>query len=888
MRRNLGVVLAVFVGIACNCLTHDALVAMTASDSHGSPSLAAAMAHRHNVTMYGAAGSDSVQSTSANATASSGVVYDETLHWNDWSWNTILSPAVAAPSFAGTKSLGITFTAAGAGAYFNHTAFDSTPFTRLSFMIHRSGASLPALRVYLVNSTFTDLTMVDPSPYAIPSANGWYSVAIPLSALSGASKMLTGVVLRDVSGAVQPTFYVANLAFKSLPPSSSSLPPSSATNAGSNPSGPSPVSEKSGGGDDQSRSDTAWSESPRAGVNGPIPAIVVDQFGYPTKARKIAVIRDPRVGYDSSAHFAPGSNYAVVDQSTGRIVKNGSPVAWNSGATDDVSGDRVWWFDFSEITVPGTYTVVDTEKGLHSPEFRIDDLVYRDVLKHAVRTFFYQRAGFKKTAQTAGPDWTDAASHMGRWQDPQSRPWKSKDQSIKSNADVKDLRGGWFDAGDYNKYTSWAARNIIVLLRAYDENATAFGDDSGIPESGNGVPDILDEAKWALDWLARMQNEDGSLLCVQGLAQGSPPSSAHDPSYYGPATTSATLMGAAVFAYAAKIYSVRSEADLGRYGKDLATRAKRAWNWATAHPSIMYYNNDETKQPGSGGLASGQQEMNDAQRLAAKFEAAVYLYELTGDASFRTYIEANYTSIVPSWGPTQWDADRQEALLYYSRLPDISGQVKNDIVKRFSEGVTTHADQLPLVTGNKDPYRSPIKDFTWGSNSSKAFQARLYQLLAPYGEAFPAAESDAAAIDYIHYIHGVNPLGLVYLTNMKSAGAAHSATTMFHNWFAHGTRWEKVSETTPGPPPGYLVGGPNPQYSVDRCCAAVLGAAGYGCYGAASFALCRNDYTPPSGQPAAKSYRQFNEGWPANSWEVTEPSTAYQAQYIRVLARYVR
>ena len=83
---------------------------------------------------------------------------------------------------------------------------------------------------------------------------------------------------------------------------------------------------------------------------------------------------------------------------------------------------------------------------------------------------------------------------------------------------------------------------------------------------------------------------------------------------------------------------------------------------------------------------------------------------------------------------------------------------------------------------------------------------------------------------YIHYIHGVNPLGLVYLTNMESAGAAHSATTMFHNWFAYGTRWEKVSETTPGPPPGYLVGGPNPQYSKDKCCAASIGAAGYLCY----------------------------------------------------------
>ena len=91
-----------------------------------------------------------------------------------------------------------------------------------------------------------------------------------------------------------------------------------------------------------------------------------------------------------------------------------------------------------------------------------------------MRTYFYQRAGFKKTAETAGSDWADAASHMGPGQDPQTCPWQSRRQLSDSEASqIKDLRGGWFDAGDYNKYTSWTARNAIVLLRAYSENPTA-------------------------------------------------------------------------------------------------------------------------------------------------------------------------------------------------------------------------------------------------------------------------------------------------------------------------------------------------------------------------------------------------------------------------------
>src|SRR5215813_3192734 len=400
-----------------------------------------------------------------------------------------------------------------------------------------------------------------------------------------------------------------------------------------NSGGQSGIIGKLAPGDSKSSTDTTWSQDLTLDVNGPIPVIVVDQFGYPTNASKIAVIRDPQTGYDNAAHFTPGTTYAVVDKSTGKITKQGPPPAWNGGATDNVSGDKVWWFDFSDVTIPGTYTVVDVDKGLRSVEFEIDDRVYRNVLKHAVRMYFYQRAGFKKTAETAGSDWADAASHVGPGQDPQSRPWRANGWLSKSQASqIKDLRGGWFDAGDYNKYTSWTARNVIVLLRAYDENQKAFGDDSGIAESGNGIPDILDEVKWGLDWLERMQNFDGSLLCIQGLDHASPPSAAAGPSYYGAATTAASLMGAAAFAYAAKIYSARAEGILRRYGNNLATRSKGAWDWATANPRVLYYNNDDIRQPGSRGLAAGQQEVDDAERLSTKFEAAVYLYELTGDA----------------------------------------------------------------------------------------------------------------------------------------------------------------------------------------------------------------------------------------------------------------
>ena len=92
-----------------------------------------------------------------------------------------------------------------------------------------------------------------------------------------------------------------------------------------------------------------------------------------------------------------------------------------------------------------------------------------------------------------------------------------------------------------------------------------------------------------------------------------------------------------------------------------------------------------------------------------------------------------------------------------------------------------------------------------------------------------------------------------------------------------------MTATTPGPAPGFLVGGPNPQYSVDDCC-----TADPACYGAAEAAYCSLDWDPPQNQPDSKSYLEFNYGWPANSWAVTENSNGYQSWYIQLLARYAR
>jgi hypothetical protein len=600
---------------------------------------------------------------------------------------------------------------------------------------------------------------------------------------------------------------------------------------------------------------------------------VVDQFGYLSAQQKIAVLRDPVTGFDSADEYTPGATLQVVNTATQVVATSGVPVAWNSGATDASSGDRAWLFDFSAVTAAGTYEVRDAERNVRSAAFEIGDNVYRPVLVQAVRTFFYQRAGQAKVAPFAAAGWVDAASNLGPLQDAHARRYDAAQDA----STERDLRGGWFDAGDCNKYTSWTAGYVIGLLHAYTENPAVWTDDFNLPESGNGLPDLLDEVKWGVDFLQRMQQSDGSVLSIVGLSCGSPPSSATGPSLYGSASTSATLSTAAAFAQAARVFGSLGKPSMNTYAAALRTRAIDAWTWALDHPNVIFRNNDVAA--GTSGLGAGQQEVDDAGRAAKKLVAAIYLFALTGEAGYRDFVDAHYTQapMFASYWLSPFGAEITQPLLLYMSLPGATGTVAAAIRDRYTS-LWDGADGWGAVTSRRDPYGAFITDYTWGSNSVKALAGAMFADEATYsiGNHAAAAVWDAGAA-YLHYLHGVNPLGKVYLSNMGAYGAENSVDQFFHSWFADGSaQWDGVSNSTHGPAPGFVVGGPNPSYGWDDRCPAVSTACGTAMP------------SPPAGQPAQKSYRDFNTSWPLNSWSVTENSDGYQTNYIRLLARYAR
>lgn len=604
--------------------------------------------------------------------------------------------------------------------------------------------------------------------------------------------------------------------------------------------------------------------------------IIVDQFGYLPNSNKIAVIKSPEVGFDSSEKYVPGANYSVVDVKTGLSVFSGKPVLWKNGATDASSGDKVWHFDFSAVTATGDYYVLDVDQQKTSPKFRISPSVYNEVLKHAMRTFFYQRAGFKKDAAYAGKGWADGASHLGPLQDKNCRIYNAKTNATTE----RDLSGGWYDAGDYNKYTNWTANYVVEMMKAYLERPEAWADNYNIPESGNGIPDLLDEAKWGIDHLLRMQLPNGSVLSIVSESHASPPSKATGQSLYGPANTSATLNTSGALAIASKVFRI---AGLISYADTLQARAVKAWNWALANPKVLFQNNDAAYN--SQGIGAGKQEVDDYGRLMAKLEAACFLYDITGDAAYRSFFDSNYAQAhLITWNfAYPFEPDVQETLLYYTTISGATISVVDRIKSTYKNAMLNGSENFPAYTTKKDPYMAHLKDYTWGSNSTKANQGNMFCNVAEFGlDAAKVAMAEDAALGYIHYIHGVNPLNMVYLSNMYRYGAENCVNEFYHSWFTNGSSlWDRVGKSVYGPPPGFLTGGPNPSYNWDGCCPG-------GCGSTSNNAICTStSISPPKNQPTQKSYKDFNTSWPLNSWEVTENSCGYQVNYIRLLSKFV-
>lgn len=599
--------------------------------------------------------------------------------------------------------------------------------------------------------------------------------------------------------------------------------------------------------------------------------IRVDQFGYLPDGYKFAVIAKAESGFNAGYGIGLDAtrDVEVIEVGSGSIVYSGTAKTWNDGTTDSYSGDKGWWFDFTEFETVGSYfiRVYDMEgQVVESYSFEISHAVYDEVLRAATNMFYYQRINQPKSAAYAsGATWVDTE-------------WYAKDTAaiyLNDESVTRDISRGWIDAGDPNKYVTFAAETVHHLLTAYRENEELWSNfDLKIPESDNAVPDLLDEIKWETDWLKNMQDYPGTggFYIKAGIKNDanyiSPPSTDIRNRYFDQLCPSASIIGAGMMANAA--FTFRTVPALRAYSDDLLHRAEAAWEYYEDSPN-------KTEECDGGEIEAGDADGGGGhyakEHLAEATCAAVYLFALTGAEKYHDFIRQNYESTRP-WKSSEWGIYRShqaEAIFQYAFLEGADEGLAADIISKKLSAEKSEGTHYEVVERD-NLYRAKSFYNNWGSNSLISRQGCDAMDFIAYGlktEKHEKYKERSQAI--LNYIHGINPFGMTYLTNMYPYGAEFSATEMWHTWFATNTVYDNIEGNNIGPAPGYLVGGFNAQNAKH-----------------AKVKIGKEKFDATTGnQPAQKSYTEDNDG-SNQPWAFNEPAIYYSAGYVKLLSHFVK
>ena len=301
-------------------------------------------------------------------------------------------------------------------------------------------------------------------------------------------------------------------------------------------------------------------------VGAPQPIQVkVNQIGYKPDDTKTVIVTSK-----------DDEKFKIVDAKTDETMFVG---AYGELSYDKSAESNVRHGDFTEFKTPGTYKIISSPSGA-SYEFSIGDDLYDDVYKDVVLMLYKQRCGTEVTKDIAG-DFAHEACHM---------------QEATVYGDTSgtkiDVSGGWHDAGDYGRYVVSGAKTVQDLFLAYEDYGQT-ADDLGIPESGNKTPDLLDEAKYELDWMLKMQDAASGGVYHKVTALVFPETvlavDETDDMVLAPISYAATADFAAVMAKASVLYA-EYDADFAKSCLDAATNA---YAFLEANPDMKGYENPE-------------------------------------------------------------------------------------------------------------------------------------------------------------------------------------------------------------------------------------------------------------------------------------------------------
>ncbi|MGW2567227.1 glycoside hydrolase family 9 protein [Streptomyces sp. NPDC001537] len=533
----------------------------------------------------------------------------------------------------------------------------------------------------------------------------------------------------------------------------------------------------------------------------------------------------PRVRVNQVAYLPSGpKNATLVTDATAKLpwqLKDADGATVDHGWTvprgvDASSGQNVHSIDFGDYRRPGKgFTLV--ADGETSRPFDIGAGAYEQLRLDSVKYYYTQRSGIA-IRDDLRPGYGRAAGHLD------VAP-NQGDAHVPCQPGVcdytLDVTGGWYDAGDHGKYVVNGGIATWELLSTYEREKLARTGEPGklrdgslaIPESANKVPDILDEARWELEFLLKMQVPDGQPLA--GMAHhkihdaqwtGLPLLPSDDPQKreLHPPSTQATLNLAATAAQAARLYRPYDRA----FAAKALTAARKAWSAALAHPTMYASASD-----GTGGGA-----YDDTNATDEFYWAAAELYLTTGEKEFADYVRNSPLNTADIFGPLGFDwgrtaaAGRLDLATVPSKLPG-RDKIRQSVVK---------GAERYLATLKSQPYGMPYAPdddvYDWGSShqilNNGVVLATAYDITG-------ASKYRDGAVQTMDYILGRNALNISYVTGYGEVNSHNQHS----RWYAH-----ELDPKLPNPPHGTLAGGPNSSIQDPYAQSKLQGCVGQFCY----------------------------------------------------------
>lgn len=487
----------------------------------------------------------------------------------------------------------------------------------------------------------------------------------------------------------------------------------------------------------------------------PTGAIRLNSLGYLPQQEKEATIT------------ADVNTFVVKDAETNETLFSGK----TSGPFyQEDTGQEVVMADFSALHRPGSY-YLELSNGSRSVIFPVGETIYRDPFRTTMRGFYLWRCGMAVAGDHGGDHFCTEACHME----------DGYLDYLGEKGGQRDGSGGWHDAGDHGKYIVNAGITMGILSMAWEQFQPQIEKiNLQLPETAPGLPSYLQELKWEMSWVLKMQYADGSGRVSHKLTRTNfsgfiMPQDDKEKRYFTEWSSAATASFTAMTAQAARLFAPYDPA----YADRLLTAARLSYDYLQQHP--------EEKPFIQGDFQTGGYQTTDPDD---RLWAAAELWQTTGEEAYLLDFEQRAAAI--SFRVDEdWDWGNVTNLGMFTYLLS-EREGKNRVVEeRIRENALRAADNM-VTRARNDAYGRALVRYYWGCNGTVARQTlNLYVA----EKLQPRDDYRETALTQIAHLFGRNTYNRSYVTGLGINPPMHP----------HDRR--SGADKVEAPWPGYLVGG---------------------------------------------------------------------------------